>query len=206
MNSNPTRVANDLLRGLEEERSADTLMDRYALVFALKEASRLEEARDQSEILLQQDKFAFYFQLQRAEIDLRLGQDRLAIRRVQELRLSYPDDHVLTLEYARMLIETGQAAQARETLEDYLIFRQGDPDVYRWLSHASKASGDTVSSHTYMAEHYRLYGDTSRAISHLEAASNSPIQDYYQEARIQAQLKHLRQQSSGDKKNKSGKK
>jgi predicted Zn-dependent protease len=50
-----------------------------------------------------------------------------------------------------------------------------------------------------MAEYYRLFGDLSRAISHLEAALRSPIQDYYQEARLQAQLKDLRDQNADDK-------
>ncbi|MCW8964115.1 MAG: M48 family metalloprotease [Gammaproteobacteria bacterium] len=206
MSDNPTRVANDLERALKGERSADTLLDRYALVFALIEAGQLEKAVAQSEILLQQDKLAFYFQLQRADIDLRLGRDGMAIKRIQELRQSYPDDYVLTLEYARMLIQSGQAAQARKILEDYLVFRQGDPNVYLWLSHACKASGDTVKSHIYMAEHHLLFGDASQAISHLEAALRSPIQDYHEEASLQAQLRNLREQSSDDKKEKlSGK-
>jgi len=202
MDDNPTRLANDLGRALKEVRSADTLLDRYTLVFALMEAGKLEEAMEQSEILLQQDKFAYYFQLQRADIDLRLGQDGMAIKRIQELRQSYPDDYVLTLEYARMLIQSGQAAQARKILEDYLVFRQGDPNVYLWLSYACKASGDTVKSHIYMAEHHMLFGDASQAISHLEAALRSPIQDYHEEASLQAQLRNLREQSSDDKKEK----
>ena len=206
MDGNPTRVANDLARSLKEKRSGDALLDRYTLVYALTEAGKLEEARDESEILLQQDKFALYFQMQRAEIELRSGQDQMAIKRLQALRQSHPDNHVLTLEYARTLIQSGQAAQARKMLEDYLVFRKGDPNVYRWLSHASEASGDTVKSHIYMAEHNRLFGDVSQAISHLEAALKGPINDYHEEASLQAQLKDLREQNSDDKKDKAGKK
>ena len=206
LSGNPTKVANDLQRSLREKPLAGNLMDRYTLAFALMESSKLEEATQQSDLLLSQTKYAFYFRLLRAEIDLRSGRDKKALKQIQSLRLIHPDNHVLTLEYARMLIQTGQASQAREVLEDYLIFRQGDPNVYELLSHASEAGGDTIKSHVYMAEYYRLYGDLSRAILHLEAALRSPIQDYYEEARLQAQLKHLRDQNADDKGKKLGKK
>jgi len=205
MSGNPAKVANDLLKSVTEKKLADSLMDRYALAFALMESGRLEEAMKQSNLLLGQDKYDYYFQLQRAEIDLRSGRDKMALKRMRTLRLIYPDDHVLTLENARMLIQTGQALLARKSLEDYLIFRKGDPNVYELLSHASKAGGDTVKSHVYMAEYHRLFGDVSQAISHLEAALNSPIQDYYEEARLQAQLKYLREQNADDDDKKSEK-
>jgi predicted Zn-dependent protease len=197
---NPGRVANDQLRRLKDDRSGDLLMDRYAAVFALTESGRMAEAISQSDKLLEQDQFTLYFQLQRAEIDLRASRDDMAIERMNQLRRTYPDNHVLILEYARMLIQSGKAAQARRMLEEHLVFRQGDPNVYKWLSHASKASGDTVMSHAYMAESHRLSGDVTQAISHLEAALRNPINDYYQEAKMQAQLKALRVQQSNQEK------
>jgi len=198
LSNNPARVANDLLRSLKEQPVGNRLMERYALTFALMESGRLDEATQQSDLLLTQSKFSFYIRLQRAEIDLRSGRDKSALQRMQKLRLDHPDDHVLTLENARMLIQAGQASQARKILEDYLIFRQGDPDVYKLLSHASQAGGDTAKSHVYMAEYYRLFGDISQAISHLEAALDSPIHDYYEEARLQARLQNLRELNSDD--------
>jgi len=200
LSGNPTKVASDLKRRLEEGQTADQVMDRYALAFALLQSGQIAEADQQSKRLLEVDPDIMAFQLLRAEVDLARGKDRQALDRLQQLRLRHPDDHVLTLEYARMLIEVGQAADARHTLEDYLIYRQGDPRVYRILSHACKASGDTAKSHDYMAEHHQLQGDIKQAIAHLEAALQSPISDYYQEARLQAKLKALRGRQSEDKK------
>jgi predicted Zn-dependent protease len=96
-----------------------------------------------------------------------------------------------------MQINAGQAAAARELLENHLVFRQGDPSVYKMLSHASEASGDKVSSHIYMADYNEIIGDYSRAISHLEAALRRPMRSYHEEAGLQARLKTLRQQNSG---------
>ena len=90
-------------------------------------------------------------------------------------------------------------------MEDYQVFRQGDPHVYRLLSHASKASGDVVNSHTYMAEHHIALGDTSQAISHLEAALRNPISSYHEEASIRAKLRDLREKSDDSRKKESDK-
>ena len=192
LSSNPAKLAKDIRLSLRQEQSEDKTMDRYALAFALQQSGQAEQARQQVDILLRQHPDVLAFQLLRSDIDLLAGKDNVALQRLKKLRLKHPDDHVLTLEYARMLIEVGQARQARGMLEDYLIFRQGDPRVYRMLSHASKASGDSVGSHAYMAERYRLQGNLTQAIANLEAALRNPISDYYQEARLQARLKTLR--------------
>lgn len=200
LSSNPTRVASDLGRLLAEGQTADETMDRYALAFALLQSGQIKQASRQVDQLIARHADIRAFQLLRSEVDLLEGKDQQALQRLQKLRLRYPDDHVLTLEYARMLINVGQASLAQQTLEDYLIFRRGDPQVYRTLAHASKAVGANAMSHAYMAEHYRLLGDMKQAILHLEAALKNPITDYYQEARLQAQLKTLRRRQSKDKK------
>lgn len=202
LNNNPARVANDLQNSLREKKLEENLQDAYALILALMESGKLQEAEKYSDQLINQKKFAFYFALQRAELELRQGKDRQALKRLQDLRQEYPEDHVLTLEYARMLIQMGQASLAKNTLEDYLVFRQGDPNVYQLLSHASKAAGQNAPSHAYMAEYNLLLGDISRAISHLEAALAQPIQDYYMEAKLQAQLQQLREKNAISEKEK----
>jgi predicted Zn-dependent protease len=205
MDGNPTKVANDLSRMLEEKRSADEVADRYALVFALMEAGKLQEAMLESDRIINKPQLATYIQLQRAELELRSGQDDKAELRMEQLKRTRPDNHVVVMEDARMKIQMGHASQARALLEDYLDFRQGDPNVYRLLSHASNASGDIVKSHTYMAEYNLIVGDVSGAIGHLEAALRNPITSYHEEAAIRAKLKSLRQQSDKPVYGESGK-
>lgn len=201
MEKNPTQVATDLSQILKDQRSADKLMDQYALTFALMEAGKLREAERQSDQLLQQDRFLFYISLQRADLDMHAGRDQQALQRLDELRAAYPSDHVLTLEYTRLLIQAGQALKAKKMLEDYLDFRQGDPAVYRLLSHASQASGDNLKSHTYMAEAYRIIGDIASSVSHLEKALNL-AQNHYEKAELEARLVSLRGPEEENKKEK----
>ena len=204
MDGNPTKVANNLSRLLKEKRSSDSIADRYALVFALMESGQLKEAFQESDQLLSGNQLSLYTHLQRAELELRAGHDQQADERMNKLKRTSPDNYIVTLEHARMMIQMGKANQARKMLEDYLVFRQGDPDIYRLLSHASEAGGDVVNSHVYMAEHHIILGDTSQAISHLEAALRNPIDNYYQEASIRAKLKSLREESDRKQRNQSG--
>ena len=123
MDGNPSKVADELKTILQEARSADSLLDRYALVLALMKSGRLEEAeRESGGLLGHRGEFSLYIQLQRAELDLLLGRDEVAIERVEKLRQSYLDNYVLVLEYARLLIQAQRAKQARKVLEDYLVF------------------------------------------------------------------------------------
>lgn len=199
MEQNPHKAAVGLQRSLEEGQTANERLDRYALALAALNSGQLQLADQQIDRVLSMPGSHPLFGLLKAEIELAGGRDSQAISRVQKLLLRHPDDHILTLEMARMLILVRQAAQARELLENYLIFRRGDPNVYALLSHASKAGGDSMQSHAYMAEHHRLQGDLKQAIAHIERALKSPIKDYYQEARLQALLKDLRQQQEVDK-------
>jgi predicted Zn-dependent protease len=204
MDGNPTKVANGLARLLKEKRSADEGADRYALVFALMESGQLDKALVESDQLLSQSQLSMYNQLQRADLEMRMGQDKLAQQRMEKLKRAHPDNYVVTLEHARMDIQMGQAAKAKQLLEDYLQLRQGDPNIYKLLSHASEASGDVVKSHTYMAEHHLILGDLTQAIGHLEAALRNPIDSYHEEAGIRAKLKSLREESDKKKLSEQG--
>ena len=204
MDGNPGKVANSLSRVLKEKRSGDAIADRYALVFALMESGQLQQAMSESEQLLSATQLSLYIHLQHAELEMRAGQDQQADRRMMKLKRSFPDNYIVTLEHARMMIQMGKAKDARTMLEEYMVFRQGDPGLYRLLSFASEASGDAVNAHVYMAEHHIVLGDTSQAISHLEAALRNPIDSYHQEASIRARLKSLREQSDRKQRNESG--
>lgn len=199
MEKNPQKIAVDLKRLLKEGQTANEQLDHYALALAALHSSQLQLAHEQIDKVLLMSPPHPMFNLLKAQIELASGHDQQAIERMQKLLLATPGNHILTLELARMLISVDQAAQAQELLEDYLVFRQGDPNVYELLSHASKADGDSMRSHAYMAQYHRLRGNLRQAVAHIESALKKPIGDYYQEARLRAQLKDLRAQQQGSR-------
>lgn len=205
---NPGKLASDLRRSLQEGQFSDEEMHRYTLAFAQMEAGLLDDAEQQLTILLDQQIGNQAIQLLKVELDMRKGKDQSAIKRMQQLYQAAPDDYVNVMEFARVLIHLEQADRALGVLESYLVYRQGDPGIYRALSQASKRAGNSVKSHAYMAEFHILRGDLSQAIAHLESALRKPITDYYLESTLQAKLKQLREQqddaTSKDKKKSSG--
>ena len=197
-NEAPHQLAADIERALDARQTGDELMDRYALALALLEDSRFDEAAHQLDTAIRRFGSGKYLELLNADIKLRQGQDDKALQVMQTLRDRYPVDHIVTLEHARMLIDAGKAPAAQDMLEDYIVLRPGDPDVYRLLARASKDNGDNVRSHAYMAEHFVANDDPGRAIAHIETALASPIADDYEEARLRARLKELRNEQQDD--------
>lgn len=195
----PHQLAADIERALDAGQTGDELMDRYALALALLEDSQFDKAARQLDMAIQRYGSGKYLELLRADIRLRQGQDDKALQVMQTLRDRYPLDHIVTLEHARMLIDAGKAPSAQNMLEEYIVFRPGDPDVYKLLAHAAKDNGDSVRSHAYMAEHFVANDDPGQAIAHIETALAGPIADDYEEARLRARLKELRNEQQGDR-------
>ncbi len=194
----PHQLAADIERVLGVEQTSDELMDRYTLAFALLEDSQFDKSAYQLDIAIRQFGSSKYLELLKADITLRQGQDDKALQIMQTLRSRYPADHIITLEYARMLIDAGRAPFAQNMLEEYIVFRPGNPDVYKLLARAAKTGGDSAKSHAYMAEHFLANDDSGKAISHIESALGNPIADYHEEARLRARLKELRNQQQED--------
>ena len=197
-NETPRQLAADIESVLDAEQTSDELMDRYALAMALLEGSQFRKAALQLDIAVQRFGSSKYLELLKADIQLRQGQDEQALQIMQALRNRYPADHIVTLEYARMLIDAGRAASAQDMLEEYIIFRPGDPGIYKLLARAAKVVGDNAQSHAYMAEYFLASDETDKAISHIETALGNPIDDYHEESGLRARLRELKGQQQGD--------
>ena len=194
LGDNPHQAADNLARSLSDQApSADARSTRYGLVIALLESGRLDEAARQADTLVKNAPANRYFALLAAEVDLRRGLDGAALQKVAALRRAHPDNHVVTMTHARMLIEAERADEALRELQDYSAYRQGDPAVYALLSRAAVSAGADAQSHEYIAQYHRISGDLDKAVFHLEAAlKGADTEDRYRQARLQAQLDELR--------------
>jgi len=197
MSEAPHQLAVDMERALDAEQTSDELVDRYTLALALLEDSQFDKSAHQLDMTIHRFGSGKYLELLRADIALRQGQDNKALQIMQTLYDRYPADHVVVLEHARMLIDAGKAPAAQNMLEEYIVLRPSDPDVYRLLAHAARDNGDSTRSHAYMAEYFVASDDPGKAIVHIETALGGPITDYHEEARLRARLKELKNEQQG---------
>ncbi|MCB1635682.1 MAG: M48 family metallopeptidase [Xanthomonadales bacterium] len=117
-----------------------------------------------------------------------------AVAAMEQIRHSFPAHRVVVASYARMAVELGDRdlAEAAEAELRSLLLRDSD-DPALWELHARNAelAGDLVRAAESQAEATYLRGRAFDALSQLEEVEKRPDLDYYQRARIQAQIARM---------------
>jgi beta-barrel assembly-enhancing protease len=191
---NPAALLKELENALAQGHYQDERALRYGLVMAGLAAHQSAGLQAQLDWLREHDGERVLYQI--AAMRLAALEKRLddALRTGDNALKLYPGDRLLTLAYARLLLDhpaKGRAAKARAVLESA---PQNDlPDYHRLLAEAQKVEGQAVAALLSMSEAYYLQGRTSHAIAQLRQAQKEPDLDFYLAARIEARLSELEQ-------------
>ena len=165
--------------------------NRYGLVLALTESGRPAEAQEVLEGLLDEDPGRIEYLIAQADLDMSIGEAQSATRLLQhELRL-YPNNHALTMAYARALLMNGQAHIAEEVLMEQSHLRPNDPGLWYLLAEVQGLSGNIVGLHQSRAEYFILNGVLDMAERQLNYAMELASRDYHTTAKINQRLKDI---------------
>ncbi len=162
---------------------------KYGYALALSRKGESGKARRQLQALIgkRPDVIAYQYALAQVEADAGNLEKALAIYE-QNLRI-YPLSTPLTVQYVFTLLQSGDAAKAREVLHRYMNARPAGPELYRLLAQTEKKAGFPVDSYRAMAEYYYLEGLTREAIRQLRNALETKEVTPYDAAGIRARLK-----------------
>ena len=166
----------------------------YGSAIALQRKGDYKEARKLLKSLMARDQHVAY-ELQLADLDLDSGHERAALDRLDGLYHGFPGNHAISLQYARALLKSRDAAQAETAsviLRQQLLTHPDDPTLYELYGQASNAADDFVRAKEAIAESYYLRGGTHEAVLQLQELSGRDDLDYYQRARITDRLNELR--------------
>nr|VFK54743.1 MAG: Putative Zn-dependent protease, contains TPR repeats [Candidatus Kentron sp. TUN]VFK58660.1 MAG: Putative Zn-dependent protease, contains TPR repeats [Candidatus Kentron sp. TUN] len=166
----------------------------YGLVLALIATSDWKKARTAIRKLLKSDPDHMVFRARLADIELASGHIPEAIRIYADALPLYPKHKLLTIGYARTLLEGGKPEKVIALLD-----RQGeklyqDSTLQELLAKAFAQTGDKVGASVALAEHYYLNGDLNTAIRQLRIALDISAENYYQNSRIEARLKQFEEE------------
>lgn len=132
--------------------------------------------------------------LARVDALVRMRDVAAATAAMAQIRHAFPDHRVVVASYARMAVELGERTLAREAEAELrsLLLRDGE-DPALWELHARNAelAGDLVRAAESQAEATYLRGRAIDALAQLEQVEKRPDLDYYQRARIQAQIARM---------------
>jgi predicted Zn-dependent protease len=164
---------------------------RYGLAQALIAQGKIEAGKPLLEELIRHypEQSQFYNALAGAELE---SKNYSAVLTVFDAALKrFPNNRALHLNLARTLLRTGQAAEARRRLQEYLFRFPATPEIYALLAQACSQLGNEADSHRFLAEHYYAQGQTRAAILQLKLAQKSPGRNFQTDSAIEERLKEL---------------
>lgn len=177
-------------RGREPESA-----HRYGLALSYLAGSRLEQAQEELQWLLNDNPDSQLFRLLEAQLLLRQNRHEESLAAYQRLYAAYGQSEVVALDYVDALLHDDtveHAERAIEILREQMRLRPNDVRVSALLARAADIAGDEIRSLEAVAENYYLRGGIPQAIEQLERLIERNDLDYYQRARISARLSQLR--------------
>lgn len=197
--SNPKKNVQRFADTLEQGQYRNKEGERYGYALALLANHDFEAARAQTQELLASDKDALAYQILQARIEMASGKPAQGLAIYTNALKLYPGNHPLTLLYARALLQNGQAAIARDLLQQQLRQQKSDLALYQLLAEAEGRAGDKVAGHKALAEYYYLNGQTGAAIEQLEIALRTRKSDFYLSSQIEDRLQQLKDELIAEK-------
>lgn len=186
------RIADDtLLESFEKRVAAGDDEARYALALAQTERGQGRAALETlAPLLARHPDRPEYLAAQAAA--LVAADDRAAaVRLYRDVLQVYPGDEALTVAYAQLLLDTGQAAEVQQLLTREINAGHGLRAYHRLLSDAGLALGDEVEARRHRAEWLLLDGRAGEAAEELRKALEVHSDDEYRRARIAARLAEI---------------
>ena len=164
---------------------------RYGLGLARVRSGEYDKAREAFTRLAKEEPARLTYQLALAEVDR--GERRFdeADTRYRRLLAERPGHRVISIAYARSLIEHDTRESGRiavSSLRPLMTRFPNDPQLFELFARANQLAGDDVRAAEAYAQAFFLRGKFEDAMNQLTETAKRSDLDYYQRARIDAQL------------------
>jgi predicted Zn-dependent protease len=179
--------------GRLERQGASTAL-HYGQTLAQIRARQFDAARRGAAELLAAQPDELCFKLLRAEVEVAAGQTARWQADYRALIAQYPRHRVVSHLYAQALLDLGseaEAVEARELLRALAAQYGEDPAWHELLGRAHRLAGDRIRAGESYARAFALRGAYDDALRQLQDLARQPDLDFYQRARIDAQIAEL---------------
>lgn len=166
----------------------------YGQALAFARAGAYEKARRLAKELPFDPQIKLTRELLNAEIEVAAKNQTHWRKAYLQLLQSYPKHRVVGAQYAQALIDMGSkndADEALEILRELVTAFDADPALFEQLGRAYQLSGDSVRAGEAYARATALRGNLEDALGQLQRMASGANLDYYQRARIDAQVAEL---------------
>jgi beta-barrel assembly-enhancing protease len=177
---------------LKERGDSNAL--HYGLSLSLAKLGKHQEAQVAAENVRLTGELRLLKKLLMLELAVEAKQEKTWRADFQALHKIYPKHRVISSMYAQALIDLGSkrgGEEARDILRDTVTFFDDDPVLYEQLSRAYQLSGDKIRAGEAFARATAYRGGLEDALAQLESMTRDLDMDYYQRARVDAQIAEL---------------
>ena len=189
-----TSTETNLLAPFFTSQTSPTSVRQYGLALTAIRQRQYTQARNILKKLIKQAPDKITYTLANIENETRNGSVSQALAIIEKTLPLYPDDHPLTLLYARALLKDQQYNKARSLLRQHLHTIKPTPVLYALLAEAEGKSGDRTATHQAMAELHFLNGDNSAALKQIQLAlQQGEDLNHNEKLRLQSRLKEIQQ-------------
>lgn len=193
---------------LKNGNYSDDIGEHYAYALALEKNGKYTEARQHLLKMLQDDPGRIAYMLLLAEVDAQSKQPAAARALYKHGLGLYPGNALLSLGYAKFMMQQGENKQAAAMLDEFTrMHDDAPPRAYEMLANAEDQSGRKGIAHIALADYYTRIGEIPTAIEQLHLARRGHDLDFYHKSILEAKLNQLQQQlppkkhDSGQEKN-----
>ncbi|MDN5924606.1 MAG: M48 family metalloprotease [Xanthomonadales bacterium] len=176
---------------LQQKKGFDTPANRYGYALALTQSDQASKAIGVLSPLVAKQPNVLSVQLAMADAELLAGKRDHALQRYAKQLASTPGNHAIIEAYANALLANGKAkdaAKAAALIKPLLDDVVDEPTLYKVYGRACDLSGQDVRAARAYADASFLSGRATDALTQLKNLLKRPDLDYYQRARIQADI------------------
>lgn len=137
------------------------------------------------------DATVMQFHAALGQAQLAAGDSKGAIETLAHAHTLFPRNVPITVRYAEILMQTGEARRAHEVLLDLFNNVPPTPEQAKLIALAANAAGDSGDAYYYMSEYHVISGDLPLAVSQLQMALATPNLTPVQRARFEARLEQI---------------
>ena len=192
-NKRPDKVASEFSARLKDADEDLKKYIEYGYAYALMENKQFAKARKIAYRLHDEDPENPYLDNLIAQVESSSGNFKKALAIMKSATNRHPDNHSLKIDYADILLRSGDAVQSEKLLRKLIQKDKDNTFLYRLYARANGEMGNVFESQKALGEFYLLRGQYQQSLDHLHRAKNEAGDSYYNQASIDAKIKQVQE-------------
>ena len=192
--SDKSQLSIELKKQINEGRTHNSQATRFAYALALHASSQNQQAITELKKLHAEYPERIIYIHMLGQAYSAAGQQQQALNYYRKGLRIYPNNGLLTLGAARIMLDLKLYEEGRDLLNNFTREHPLNPKAYQLLAEIETRLQNKPAAYIAQAKYYYLTYDTRGAIEQLQLAQKEKPGDFYYSSRIDARLEELKEE------------